>query len=268
MKNPIPFRLFAALPAVTLLTFGSLSVAQVAPPPPPPPPSGASSAPPAPPSSSTRPANPPSARPSNPPAARPSNPPAVRPPAPPAVRPPLTRPPVVRPPVTRPPVSRPHVAPPPSHRKSPPPPPVYRSHTPPPPRYAPPPPRSRSVYVTPRVYREPIAVVPRPKRHHRAWRSSWSIHLPGFGITIGDIPRGAVYFSVGRDHYYYCDGLYFAPHRGNYIRVAAPYGLVVHELPSRYRTFYHHGTRYYESYGTYYYWEPAYEAYVVCQAPY
>ncbi|MBF0571089.1 MAG: hypothetical protein HQL12_04390 [Candidatus Omnitrophica bacterium] len=90
-------------------------------------------------------------------------------------------------------------------------------------------------------------------RHHEDRHFyGWHEH-PHYGLHIGFLPEGSYTIWVGRDRYYYYDGLYYAyVGHGDYVLVNPPVGAFVSAIPSDFRPVVINGEVYYTDNGVYY----------------
>ena len=97
-------------------------------------------------------------------------------------------------------------------------------------------------------YRKPIYARP----YYRAPYSY--LHFgPSFGVRINVLPFGYYPFYIGRNPYYYYDGIYYRPYNnGGYEVVAPPLGAEVKHLPKGAKVTVIDGQKYYELGGTFY----------------
>lgn len=80
------------------------------------------------------------------------------------------------------------------------------------------------------------------------------IHFgPAFGLRINVLPFGYDPFYIGRDPFYYYEGVYYRPYsNGGYEVTAPPLGATVKHLPAGAKPTVINGQKYYELGGTFY----------------
>ncbi|MCW3093586.1 MAG: hypothetical protein JWP81_4655 [Ferruginibacter sp.] len=97
--------------------------------------------------------------------------------------------------------------------------------------------------VRPRIYYHPPYRLPYRYNHYG----------PSFGVRIGILPFGYSEFFIGRDPYYYYDGIYYRPYQsGGYVVTQPPLGATVKHLPTGAKVTVIDGQKYYELGGTFY----------------
>ncbi|MEO6549417.1 MAG: DUF6515 family protein [Ferruginibacter sp.] len=95
----------------------------------------------------------------------------------------------------------------------------------------------------PRVYYRPSYRLPYRYNHYG----------PSFGVRIAVLPFGYNEFFIGRNPYYYYDGIYYRPYQnGGYEVTQPPLGAVVKHLPSGTKVTVIDGQKYFELGGTFY----------------
>lgn len=113
-------------------------------------------------------------------------------------------------------------------------------------------------YVHPREY------------NHRYVDSRYRVVLPPerrSGWIIPHLPSAAFILSFGGMSYYYHEGLFYHPHRGAYVVVNPPIGMIVPTLPLGYSMVRVYNRDYFFYDNVYYEWAPQYNGYRVVQLP-
>ncbi len=79
---------------------------------------------------------------------------------------------------------------------------------------------------------------------------------PHFGINVDILPYRYHTVWVGRQRYYYSDGLYYSPYGREYVIVQPPVGAFVNTIPVDFSPIMINGTTYYTNNGIYYLYNP------------
>ena len=79
----------------------------------------------------------------------------------------------------------------------------------------------------------------------------WHDH-PAWGVHAHVLPAGYTAVLVGRNRYYYYDGLYYTQAQGDYVLVSPPVGAYVSVIPVDFHAVAVRGRTYYTDNGIYY----------------
>lgn len=108
--------------------------------------------------------------------------------------------------------------------------------------------------------------------YHTPWYNSWFVapihwryHRVGFKVVY--LPTPNIRIVVRGATYFYYQGIYYRPHSGSYVVVAAPFGAVVSTLPVGVIAFTLGLSTYYYVNDTYYLWDGTRDGFVVVEKP-
>lgn len=109
---------------------------------------------------------------------------------------------------------------------------------------------------------------PHKKHKHKVVRNTAPVHhYHAVGHRVTKLPVGFVALTIGGSPFYYHSGVYYRPHKGNYVVTRAPVGAVVVSLPHGFRTIHLRGRPYYVFNSTYYIYDRGHKHYVVVEPP-
>ncbi len=103
------------------------------------------------------------------------------------------------------------------------------------------------------------------RREDRRWEHYSYRNHPSYGFRFSFIPNGCFSIRLGRERFYYNDGVYFRYYNGDYVLVQPPVGAIVRRIPVDYRSVIINGVTYYTDNGVYYVYTPG--GYQVVPAP-
>ena len=92
-------------------------------------------------------------------------------------------------------------------------------------------------------------------------------YYPPRGVMVDTLPPASRVIVHQNEHYHYHDGVWYRRHNSRFIVVIPPFGILVPILPPFYTTIWVGSNIYYYAGGVYYTWWPAYQQYVVVEAP-
>lgn len=88
---------------------------------------------------------------------------------------------------------------------------------------------------------------------HNGHRFAYKHFGPAYGFRVKVLPLGYTTIRVGRNSFYFYDGVYYQPYNnGIYEVIAPPLGAVVHVLPVTSKTVTIGGQKYFQLGGTFY----------------